>query len=168
MQEASLAPSFVWTSAAGAVSYEYELAKEDPSFGTVIVSTSVTATGYTYTARDLDYDTNYYWRVRSVAADGTKSAWSAVQNFHTESAVVTPTTTTTAITTTTTQSTIQFSVEVPSYTLTYAQSTVTNTITNQIVMPDDSTPAYIWAIVAIGALLTIAVIVLIIRTRRVV
>jgi hypothetical protein len=33
---------------------------------------------------------------------------------------------------------------------------------------DPGTPVYIWVIVAIGAILTIAVIVLIIRTRRVV
>jgi len=33
---------------------------------------------------------------------------------------------------------------------------------------DPGTPVYIWIIVAIGAVLTIAVIVLIIRTRRVV
>ena len=35
-------------------------------------------------------------------------------------------------------------------------------------MPEAETPIYIWIIVAIGAVLTIAVIVLIIRTRRVV
>jgi hypothetical protein len=37
-----------------------------------------------------------------------------------------------------------------------------------IQIPDAETPVYIWAIVAIGAILTIAVIVLIVRTRRVV
>jgi Mg2+ and Co2+ transporter CorA len=35
-------------------------------------------------------------------------------------------------------------------------------------MPEEKTPVFIWIIVAIGAVLTIAVIVLIIRTRRVV
>lgn len=39
--------------------------------------------------------------------------------------------------------------------------------TPTIVMPDTSTPAYIWAVIVIGAVLVIAVIVLIVRTRRV-
>ena len=39
--------------------------------------------------------------------------------------------------------------------------------TPTIIMPDTSTPAYIWAVIAIGAVLVIAVIVLIVRTRRV-
>jgi len=47
------------------------------------------------------------------------------------------------------------------------QPTIT-TVNPVIEMPDVVTPAYIWAIVGIGALLVIAVIVLIIRTRRVV
>jgi hypothetical protein len=36
--------------------------------------------GYTYAARDLAYDTNNYWRVRSVVGS-SKSAWTCVQNF---------------------------------------------------------------------------------------
>jgi Mg2+ and Co2+ transporter CorA len=35
-----------------------------------------------------------------------------------------------------------------------------------LTVPEQETPVYIWVIVAIGALLVIAVIVLIIRTRR--
>jgi hypothetical protein len=42
------------------------------------------------------------------------------------------------------------------------------TSTQDVNIPEDETPVYIWVIVAIGALLTIAVIVLIVRTRRVV
>ena len=39
--------------------------------------------------------------------------------------------------------------------------------TPTIIMPDTSTPAYIWAVIVIGAVLVIAVIILIVRTRRV-
>jgi hypothetical protein len=39
--------------------------------------------------------------------------------------------------------------------------------TPTIIMPANPTPAYIWAVIAIGAVLVIAVIVLIVRTRRV-
>jgi hypothetical protein len=49
--------------------------------------------------------------------------------------------------------------------------TVTQQAPPTLVLPDEpdpGTPVYIWVIVAIGAILTIAVIVLIIRTRRVV
>ena len=49
--------------------------------------------------------------------------------------------------------------------------TVTQAAVPTLTLPvaeDPGTPAYIWVIVGIGALLTIAVIVLIIRTRRVV
>jgi len=37
-----------------------------------------------------------------------------------------------------------------------------------LTVPEAETPGYIWAIIAVGAILTIAVIVLIVRTRRVV
>ncbi|MDD5486596.1 MAG: hypothetical protein PHW65_03490, partial [Dehalococcoidales bacterium] len=93
MQNASLAPSFVWaapTAGCAPKSYDFQLSL-DPNFGSFIIDTNVTGTGYTYTARDLAYDTNHYWRVRSVATDGTKSAWTTVQNFHTMVEPVEPT-----------------------------------------------------------------------------
>jgi hypothetical protein len=184
LTDASLKPTFTWSAVSTAVSYNFQLSA-DNTFTTLVDSASVSVTGYTYTGGGLTYDTDYYWRVQAVAADGTKSEWSsapynsyypfssgAPSVFHTmmdpAMYIDTDTTTVTSMTTTQTTTSIQFSVEVPEYVLTYTQPTVTNTITNQIVMPDDSTPAYIWAIVAIGALLTVAVIVLIIRTRRVV
>jgi hypothetical protein len=187
LTDASLAPTFTWSEVSTAASYNFQLSS-DNTFTNLIADANVAATGYTYSGGALTYDTDYYWRVQSVAADGTKSTWSsysiidpstgtyrstgAPSVFHTmmdpAEYIDTDTTVTTTTSVTQTTTSIQFSVEVPEYVLTYTQPTVTNTITNQIVMPDDSTPAYIWAIVAIGALLTIAVIVLIIRTRRVV
>jgi hypothetical protein len=174
MQDASLAPSFVWEAideGCAPVKYDFQLST-DPNFGSYIIDTTVTGTGYTYTARDLAYDTNHYWRVRSVAADGTKSAWTTIQNFHTMLKPVEPTQAP-DITLTVTQNPApvvtvsippQQTVTVPpAVTLT---QTVTSVPTPTLVMPEQPTPAYIWVIVAVGAVLTIAVIVLIIRTRR--
>ena len=48
-------------------------------------------------------------------------------------------------------------------------STITNNhpVTNTVNVPDPGTPVWVWVIIAIGTILTIAVIVLIFRTRRV-
>jgi hypothetical protein len=86
----------------------------------------------------LQADTNYYWRVRAISDVGGVSAW-CVSNFHTAAAQAPP-----------------VEVNVPP-----AQN-ITLTV------PQPETPGYIWAIIAVGAILTIAVIVLIVRTRRVV
>jgi len=57
----------------------------------------------------------------------------------------------------------------PDITVDIPQPTITTvTVQTTIDMPEEVTPAYIWIIVAIGAVLVIAVIILIIRTRRVV
>ena len=56
-------------------------------------------------------------------------------------------------------------LEQPDVIVNLPQPTVT-TVTSTIEAPP--TPAYVWAVVAIGAILTIAVIILIIRTRRIV
>lgn len=175
MQDASIAPSFVWdmpVDGCDPISYDFQLAT-DAGFNNIVVSTNVTgAMGYTYTDRDLDYDTNHYWRVRSVYGS-LKSAWSPIQNFHTMlepkdpiEITSTPAPTLTVsippVVTVPPAQTITVSVP-PAVTLT---QTVTSVPTPTITMPDQPTPAYIWVIVAVGAILTIAVIVLIIRTRR--
>jgi hypothetical protein len=175
MQDASIAPSFVWdlpVDGCVPTSYDFELAT-DAGFNNIVISTTVTgAMGYTYTDRDLDYDTDHYWRVRSVYGS-LKSAWSPIQNFHTmlepqppvDITVTQPPDVTISVPPVVTvppAQTITVSVP-PAVTLT---QTVTSVPTPTITLPDQPTPAYIWVIVAVGAILTIAVIVLIIRTRR--
>jgi hypothetical protein len=194
----SLNPTFTWATVVTAVSYEFQLS-DSATFANLIDSQALNANGYTYLGDGLDYDTDYYWRVRAVGADGTKSAWSsfgvgyisedwwdyslswtyfqlgAPTVFHTMvdpeeyQSELTITQTIPTITITQTQTNPTYTIPVPEFTVTVpaAQTTVT-TQTHTITIPDEKTPAYIWAIVAIGALLTIAVIVLIIRTRRVV
>jgi hypothetical protein len=108
-------------------------------------------------------DLVFYWTSGAVSSFNTILDPANYQDTLTVSSTVT----TTNITTTSTS--LSFTIPVPEVTVTYTQPTPTiTTITNVVQVPDDRTPAYIWAIVAIGALLTIAVIVLIIRTRRVV
>jgi hypothetical protein len=192
----SLSPTFTWASVSTAVSYDFQIGT-DSSFATLIDSVNLATPGYTYTGGALAYDTDYYWRVRSVASDGTKSVWSsygvgyvdaatsvptfsyyllgAPTSFHTMmdpevvdgDVTLTVTQTETSVELTVTQPT--YTIPVPEFTVTVpaAQTTVT-TATLTVDIPDPATPVYIWIIVAIGALLTIAVIILIIRTRRVV
>jgi hypothetical protein len=190
LTDASLAPTFTWSTVSTAASYNFQLSASN-TFSTLIDSASVAVNGYTYSGGALAYDTDYYWRVQCVAADGTKSEWSsysvwdsywaeftptgAPSVFHTmmdpadyaDTLTVSSTVTTTNMTTTNTS--VTYTIPVPEFTVTYTQPAQTvTTITNEVVIPDNKTPVYIWAIVAIGALLTVAVIVLIIRTRRVV
>lgn len=98
----------------------------------------------------------------------------AISNFHTEEEEIPPVTVEPAPTPTLTVDVNipeivvpDITVEPPAITVPLPEQTVTS-VTNVIQMPDEPTPVYIWLIVAIGAVLTIAVIVLIIRTRRVV
>ena len=175
MQDASIAPSFVWdmpVDGCPPTSYDFQLAT-DAGFNNIVAEKTVTgAMGYTHTARDLDYDTNHYWRVRSVVGS-LKSAWTPIQNFHTmlepkdpiDVTITQPPAVTVSVppmVTVPPAQTITVSVP-PAVTLT---QTVTSVPTPTITMPDQPTPAYIWVIVAVGAILTIAVIILIIRTRR--
>ena len=103
----------------------------------------------------LLYDTTYWWEVRAV--NGTiVSPWSIVSFFTTAKApVATSTTTAPQITVTNT-------------TVTYTNPPAT-TITYTLPQPKETQPIpsyLLWAVIAVGAVLVIAVIVLIVRTRR--
>jgi hypothetical protein len=192
MQEAPLLPSFVWSTVSNAVSYEFELSA-DPAFGSTVVQTTIAAptTAYTCTT-ELEYDTNYYWRVRAVSDTGTKSVW-CFSNFHTRIEEIPPVTVepppTPEIDITLPQPTVtvippDVIVEPPDVTVIPPDVTVVppeiivevpppvSVVVTEVPAPEivteEITPIYIWIIVAIGAVLTIAVIILIIRTRRVV
>jgi hypothetical protein len=185
MQDAPLLPSFVWTEVSNAVEYEFQLST-DPAFGSLIVDTTTENTAYTCQT-ELAYDTNHYWRVRAVSATGTKSTW-CFSNFHTRVEAIPPVTVEPPPTPTINLPAPQVTVIPPDVNVTLPPPQVTVvppdvtvdvppvvTVTQQpqptLVLPEpepEGTPVYIWVIVAIGAILTIAVIVLIIRTRRVV
>jgi len=139
-------PSFTWAAVAGADSYNFELS-EYPD-GDVIVEESVEANGLVI-SETLDYLTTYSWRVQAVR-EGETSIWSNA--FFTTAAEVLP--------------------DEPDTWVIEQEPT-------QIEWPDDITvvvppieqteiPEYIlWVVVAVGAILVIAVVVLIVRTRRV-
>jgi hypothetical protein len=140
LQDAPLVPSFMWSEISGATNYTFELAT-DPTFATTVGTATTTVNAYTWTGGDLVNDQDYYWRVRAYnSSTGGVSDW-CLSNFHTRMASEPPV-------------------------------TVTNTTPPDVhvttTVPAAETPAYIWIIIVIGAILTIAVIVLIVRTRRVV
>ena len=103
----------------------------------------------------LLYDTTYWWEVRSVAGT-VYSPWTIVSFFTTAKASV-ATSTTTAPPITIVQTTV-----------TYTNPPAT-TITYTLPQPKETQPIpsyLLWAVIAVGAVLVIAVIVLIVRTRR--
>jgi len=177
LQDAPIRPSFLWDEVTNAVSYEFELGTA-PDFSN---ATAVTTTVARLTWQsDLLYDQDYYWRVRAVSATGTKSGW-CTWNFHTRMEEIPPVTVEPPPTPTIILPTPIVNVDIPDITLPQPTVTVSppdvtvelptptvTTVQTTLEIPKEVTPAYIWAIVAIGALLVIAVIVLIIRTRRVV
>jgi hypothetical protein len=171
-----LNPTFDWSDVTGAVSYEFELGTAPDFAGATAATPKVSQLTW---ASALTNDTDYYWRVRAVGSTGAKGAWQ-MSTFHTRQAAITPTTTVTSQTltvsippATTTVVTVSIPAAVTTSVVIPPATTITNTITSQTVtavvqLPSQAAPAYVWAIVAIGALLTLAVVILIIRTRRVV
>jgi hypothetical protein len=143
----SLRPNFQWSPVAGATGYRLEIA-DNADFANA--TSMLLATNVWSVAADLDYSTVYYWRVKAISGD-TESAWAnAVFTTMAEPAPPAP----------------QPTITVP------PQPTpqVTVTVEPAPTPPPAAavTPAWIYAIIAVGAVLVIAVIVLIVRTRRVV
>lgn len=170
-----LGPAFAWAAPAGVpgiTGYNWELS-EDPLFGSFVGQEYITVPYYVFPG-SLEYETDYYWRVQAVTATGT-SAWvtsvfTTVAEPEPQVTVEpqpTPTITLPQPTVTVVPPDVVVTVEPPDITVDIP--TPTTTIVEPVIeMPEEVTPMYIWAIVAIGALLVIAVIILIIRTRRVV
>jgi hypothetical protein len=82
--------SFSWSPWKEATLYEFVLAR-DSEFKQVVMSASTSSTGYEYLGT-LDYDTNYFWRVRATEVNGQAipSDWSATFSFRTEQAPAIP------------------------------------------------------------------------------
>ena len=145
-----LSPAFSWESAKAADAFEFVLAT-DSAFTAVLVTETVSTDAF-QPAVTLEYDTNYYWKVRALKAAVAISRWSDISVFTTAAEVVAPAEVWTC----------------PLDGLTFdsqAALQAHNAAAHAPVVP--LTPAYIWAIVIIGAILVIAVIVLIVTTRRV-
>jgi hypothetical protein len=159
--------NLAWDPVVGATGYELQIAKANAADPKVMPSgtSTVNLVGAGYAVSGLDYNTTYVWRVRAVSGT-SKGEW-VTSIFTTAAEVIPPVT-------------VEEAPDAPTIILTQ-QPMVTVTqnpvVTPVITFPDitltvpdetTGTPAYIWIIVAIGALLTVAVVILIIRTRRVV
>ncbi len=77
--------SFSWSPWKEATKYTFQLAK-DSEFKQIIRQGNTASTGYEYEGT-LDYDTNYFWRVKAIEINGLPipSDWSATFSFRTES-----------------------------------------------------------------------------------
>jgi len=149
--DVSTTPTLVWSEYPGAIDYEVELSDE-PEFTVPLISQSTTNTFYKVT-ESLAYETTYYWRARGVTGE-----WIPKQQreggpwvtgvFTTMAEPTEPTTTEPVIITQPGTPPPAQIIEVP--------------VATPVI------PAYLlWTIIVIGAVLVIAVIVLIVRTRRV-
>ncbi|MCL2615247.1 MAG: hypothetical protein FWD30_00385 [Dehalococcoidia bacterium] len=113
----------------------------------------------------------YYWRVGVNGASGVPSEWEGGYNFRIQLPIPPFTQTQTVLPQPTitlyippAQNIVFTNVPPPNVTADIQFNDQNITVT----MPVQSTPVYIWVIVGVGALLTLAVVILIIRTRRVV
>ena len=153
----SLTPTFAWGAVTGAAGYYFELAdnanfvaplvKLDGDLGRLIV------TAYHY-APELEYSTAYYWRVKAVS--GTVGAGDLAQSVWASGVIITmdvPEEATPPVV-------IEQQPAAPAPIIKPIVEVVTPAAT-------PITPAWIYAIIGVGAVLVIAVIVLIVRTRRV-
>jgi len=144
-------PSFSWSPVSSATKYRFVLAN-NAELTAPLVDITTASTAYAVTT-DLAYGETYYWAVRSI--EPIEGSWSAIANF---SVMAKPT------------------VAAPPVVVTEVPAPVINIPAappaQEIVIPPapapapQIAPAYIWAIIIIGAVLVIAVIVLIVRTRR--
>ncbi len=148
--------AFAWSPITGTASYNFQLSV-DPSFDTTVFTDTTTSAGEELPSNiHLIGGTTYFWRVQ--AATPTLGDWSSVGNFMVAKAVTTTSTTMAPppVTIITTSTSIVIPQPVQTV-ITVPQVTPTTTEVN---------PSYIWAIIIIGFVLVIAVIVLIVRTRR--
>jgi hypothetical protein len=136
-----LRPSFAWTAVEGANQYELEIATNS-QFADPIKSLMLDATVYGLAA-DLEYSTTYYMRVRALKTEGAGATFRITERGEWVNSVFT---------------TMDEPPPPPE-----PEPEPEPPI---IVLPEAETPAYIWAIIGIGGVLIIAVIVLIVRTRR--
>jgi hypothetical protein len=148
----TLKPAFSWTPVSGTTSYKFQLS-EGTAFAAPIYDGEVSVAGaqlpLTVTLED---GKTYFWRVKALAP--VEGDWSSIANFTVALPVVTTPTPPVTIT----------QVPAPSFTITQPPAT---SIVMPTTPPDEViNPAYIWVIIIIGAVLVIAVIVLIVRTRR--
>ena len=146
-------PTFVWKEYEGAIGYEIEVSETDSTFAIKDWSHSTTDAFYATTEADaLKYSTTYYWRVRGVTAVPAVAGKAApggpwvTSIFTIEPKPVEPT---------------------PPVVIEPTPPTEIKIVEVEKAVPA-AIPSYLlWTIIGVGALLVIALIILIVRTRRV-
>ena len=136
---------FTWTSVADATSYDFVLSANADLSSPVETKTGLTGTAYTYTGA-LDYDTTYFWQVTAMK-DANVFSESDVSTFSTTPAAV---------------------FTCPQCGLTFPTEAALKAHIDEVHAPVvPTTPAWVWIVIGLGAVLVITIIVLIFRTRRV-
>jgi hypothetical protein len=146
----STSPAFSWSPVTGCTKYAFQLSA-DATFTTLITDATLPTTGIK-PAEPLEAGMTYFWRVRSL--EPVLGDWSTIANFTVAEPAKAPA-----------PPVVVTQVPAPTINIPAAPQPT------QIVIPQPEpapqiAPAYIWAIIIIGAILVIAVIVLVIRTRR--
>jgi len=153
--DVALTPTFAWGAVADADGYDFQLASNAdfvlPLTNLTGDAGRLTVTAYAYVG-ELPYTTPYYWRVKAVSATEESDWASGVFITMAEPEEATP------------------PIEIveqpaqPAPVITIEQPDIV------VPLPDVAsiTPSWIYVIIGVGGLLVIAVIVLIVRTRRVV
>lgn len=147
----SVNPAFSWSPVAGAKMYEFQLAV-GTNFGAALHAEKLADTGIRPAVK-LDPGMTYFWRVRVV--EPQVGDWSSIANFtvaEPEEAPPPPV--------------VVEQVPPPQINIPAAPPAQVIQLPEAPAPPAQIAPGYIWAIIIIGAVLVIAVIVLIVRTRR--
>jgi hypothetical protein len=154
----STMPAFGWNPVGGTTMYQFQLS-EDTTFLFPLMDEETAETGIVSTVT-LEVGKTYFWRVRAI--EPVEGDWSGLANFTVAEPVAPPPTTTVAPPTVIvpTQAPPTINVPAPTVTVNVPTQPAPTTVTEEV------GPVYIWVIIVIGAVLVIAVIVLIVRTRR--
>jgi hypothetical protein len=147
----TLNPAFSWSPVAGATKYEFQLAVST-NFAAALHTEQLAETGIRPTVK-LDEGMTYFWRVRAI--EPMAGDWSTIANFtvaEPEEAAPPP-----VVVETTPAPQINIPAAPPQQVIELPEAPAP---------PAQIAPGYIWAVIIIGAVLVIAVIVLIVRTRR--
>jgi hypothetical protein len=142
-------PAFSWIPVTNTTKYQFQLS-EGTAFAVPMVDETTMTTAIVINIT-LEPGKTYFWRVK--ALEPVESDWSAIGSF----TVAVPEEPAPPPITVTQQAPPQITVTTPA---------PPPAVTYQPPAEEKIAPAYIWAIIIIGAVLVIAVIVLIVRTRR--
>ncbi len=150
----STKPAFSWSPVSGTTSYQFQLS-EGTAFAAPVYDTTVTNAGVQLPLTiTLEQGKTYFWRVRALVP--VQGDWSTIANFTVAAPVPVVEPTPPVVIQQMPAPVINIPAAPPATQITIPPAPAEKVIN----------PTYIWAIIIIGAVLVIAVIVLIVRTRR--